>query len=77
MPIPGEQPDLSALPPESSPVKRRLAAQYVREARDRLAPRWAGRHEFTQLSMGTSQDCAVAAQEGATIVRVGGVLYGR
>ena len=36
MPIPGEQPDLGALPPESSPVKRRLAAQYVREARDRL-----------------------------------------
>jgi two-component system cell cycle sensor histidine kinase PleC len=36
MPIPGEQPDLAALPPESSPVKRRLAAQYVREARDRL-----------------------------------------
>jgi two-component system cell cycle sensor histidine kinase PleC len=34
--IPGEQPDLSALPPESSPVKRRLAAQYVRDARDRL-----------------------------------------
>ena len=36
MPIPGEHPDLSALPPETSPVKRRLAAQYVREARDRL-----------------------------------------
>jgi two-component system, cell cycle sensor histidine kinase PleC len=36
MPIPGEQPDLAALRPESSPVKRRLAAQYVREARDRL-----------------------------------------
>ncbi len=36
MPVPGEQPDLSALPPESSPVKRRLAAQYVRDARDRL-----------------------------------------
>jgi two-component system, cell cycle sensor histidine kinase PleC len=36
MPIPGEYPDLAALPPESSPVKRRLAAQYVREARDRL-----------------------------------------
>jgi two-component system cell cycle sensor histidine kinase PleC len=36
MPIPGEQPDLSALPPETSPVKRRLAAQYVRDARDRL-----------------------------------------
>jgi two-component system cell cycle sensor histidine kinase PleC len=36
MPIPGEQLDLSALPPKTSPVKRRLAAQYVREARDRL-----------------------------------------
>jgi two-component system, cell cycle sensor histidine kinase PleC len=36
MPIPGEQPELSALPPETSPVKRRLAAQYVRDARDRL-----------------------------------------
>jgi two-component system, cell cycle sensor histidine kinase PleC len=37
MAIPGEQSDLTALPPEASPVKRRLAAQYVREARDRLA----------------------------------------
>jgi len=36
MPVPGEQPDLAALPPQTSPVKRRLAAQYVREARDRL-----------------------------------------
>ncbi|HEU5018560.1 MAG TPA: HAMP domain-containing sensor histidine kinase [Pseudolabrys sp.] len=36
MPIPGEQPNLTALPPETSPVKRRLSAQYVREARDRL-----------------------------------------
>src|SRR6185437_12368261 len=36
MPIPGEHPDLAALPPGTSPVKRRLAAQYVRDARDRL-----------------------------------------
>src|SRR5207342_2436394 len=36
MPIPGEQPDLNALPPESSPVNRRLATQHVLEARDRL-----------------------------------------
>jgi two-component system, cell cycle sensor histidine kinase PleC len=35
MAIPGEQPDL-AVPAESSPVRRRLAAQYVRDARDRL-----------------------------------------
>ena len=49
----------------------------LRELRDRLAPAWAGRHDFAHLSMGTSQDYAVAAREGATIVRVGGVLYGR
>jgi two-component system cell cycle sensor histidine kinase PleC len=36
MPPLGEQPGLTALPPDDSPVKRRLAAQYVREARDRL-----------------------------------------
>lgn len=35
MPIPSELPDL-ALPPESSPVNRRLSSQHVREARDRL-----------------------------------------
>jgi uncharacterized pyridoxal phosphate-containing UPF0001 family protein len=28
-----------------------------------------------RLSMGTSQDYAVAAQEGATIVRIGTTLY--
>jgi two-component system cell cycle sensor histidine kinase PleC len=36
MPIPGEQPDLNALPPDTSPVNRRLATQHVREARGRL-----------------------------------------
>jgi len=46
MPIPGEQPDLTALPPESSPVKRRLAAQYVREARDRLTSSTGTRPAF-------------------------------
>ena len=49
----------------------------LRELRDRLAPAWDGRHEFRHLSMGTSQDYRAAAAEGATIVRVGSVLYGR
>ncbi len=49
----------------------------LRELRDRLAPAWRGRHEFWELSMGTSQDYEAAAAEGATIVRVGSVLYGR
>ena len=35
----------------------------------------AGRHGLPELSMGTSQDYAVAAQEGATVVRVGTRLY--
>jgi pyridoxal phosphate enzyme (YggS family) len=33
-------------------------------------------HGLTRLSMGTSQDFAVAVEEGATIVRVGTRLYG-
>ena len=49
----------------------------LRELRDRLAPAWEGRHSFLELSMGTSQDYEAAAAEGATIVRVGSVLYGR
>jgi hypothetical protein len=35
----------------------------------------AGEHGLTELSMGTTQDYAVAAEEGATYVRVGSVLF--
>jgi PLP dependent protein len=35
----------------------------------------AAEHGLKRLSMGTSQDYEVAAQEGATIVRLGSVLY--
>jgi PLP dependent protein len=35
----------------------------------------AAEHGLKQLSMGTSQDFAVAAAEGATIVRIGTTLY--
>lgn len=35
----------------------------------------AAEHGLEQLSMGTSQDYEVAAQEGATIVRLGTVLF--
>ena len=37
----------------------------------------AAEHDLPELSMGTSQDYRVAAEEGATLVRVGSVLYGR
>ncbi len=36
----------------------------------------AGEHGLARLSMGTTQDFEVAVQEGATIVRLGSVLYG-
>jgi len=36
----------------------------------------AAEHGLQRLSMGTSQDFEVAVQEGATIVRLGSVLYG-
>jgi uncharacterized pyridoxal phosphate-containing UPF0001 family protein len=35
----------------------------------------AGEHGLPHLSMGTSQDYRVAAEEGATIVRLGTILY--
>jgi uncharacterized pyridoxal phosphate-containing UPF0001 family protein len=35
----------------------------------------AGERGLRELSMGTGQDYAVAAQEGATIVRIGTILY--
>jgi pyridoxal phosphate enzyme (YggS family) len=36
----------------------------------------AEEHGLGELSMGTSQDYKVAVQEGATLVRVGSILYG-
>jgi uncharacterized pyridoxal phosphate-containing UPF0001 family protein len=35
----------------------------------------AAQHGLRELSMGTSQDYAVAVEEGATIVRLGSVLF--
>ena len=46
----------------------------LRELAESLAARWAGRHEFSCLSMGTSQDYVVVVEEGVTIVRLGLVL---
>ena len=37
----------------------------------------AAEHGLQELSMGTSQDYRVAAEEGATYIRVGSVLYGK
>jgi uncharacterized pyridoxal phosphate-containing UPF0001 family protein len=47
----------------------------LRELAARLQGDWSPRHDFSILSMGTSQDFEVAVEEGATICRLGGVLY--
>ena len=60
---------LMTMPPyvERAEDSRRHFAALAQLAADRGLP---------QLSMGTTQDFAVAAQEGATIVRVGTRLFG-
>ena len=59
-----------------SPDDARRWFRQLRELRDRLAerPEWAGFPGW--LSMGMSDDYAVAAEEGATHVRVGTALFG-
>lgn len=47
----------------------------TRELAARLSEEWAGKYTFRRLSMGTSADYEVAVREGATIVRVGSVLF--
>ena len=59
---------LMTMPPETTdPEDSRPHFRRLREL--------AERHELRELSMGTSQDYRVAADEGATIVRLGSVLY--
>jgi hypothetical protein len=69
---------LMTMPPlADDPERSRGHFASLRELASALEPRWAGRFTFERLSMGTSQDFAVAVEEGATIVRLGSVLYGR
>ncbi|HMI29049.1 MAG TPA: YggS family pyridoxal phosphate enzyme [Gaiellaceae bacterium] len=59
---------LMTMPPEAShPDGSRPYFRRLREL--------AAEHGLPELSMGTSQDYRVAAEEGATLVRIGSVLY--
>jgi pyridoxal phosphate enzyme (YggS family) len=59
---------LMAMPPfAASPEESRPHFARLREL--------AGEHGLHRLSMGTSQDYEVAVEEGATIVRIGSVLF--
>jgi uncharacterized pyridoxal phosphate-containing UPF0001 family protein len=61
---------LMTMPPLADDPER--SRPYFRRLRE-----LAAEHGLTELSMGTSQDYRVAAEEGATFVRVGSVLFGR
>ena len=65
----GDVRGLMTMPPETAdPEASRPYFARLREL--------AEQHGLPELSMGTSQDYRVAAEEGATLVRVGSVLYG-
>jgi pyridoxal phosphate enzyme (YggS family) len=67
---------LMTMPPlAADPELARPYFSALRELGERLRSSWRGEHEFDTLSMGTSQDFEVAIEEGATVVRVGAVLY--
>ena len=59
---------LSTMPPFAEDPEE--SRPYFRKLR-----KLAEQHRLTDLSMGTSQDYKVAAQEGATMIRIGSVLY--
>ena len=61
---------LMTMPPLADHPER--SRPYFRELRE-----LAGEHGVRELSMGTSQDYRVAVEEGATLVRLGSVLYER
>lgn len=67
---------LMCMPPlEDDPERARPHFAALRALAERLSEAWRGRYTFARLSMGTSADYEVAVQEGATIVRVGSVLF--
>jgi PLP dependent protein len=67
---------LMTMPPfTEEPEETRPHFSQLRELGERLRAEWGGRHDFEALSMGTTQDYEVAVEEGATIVRLGSVLY--
>lgn len=67
---------LMCMPPIGAPrdeTRHHFAA--TRELAARLSAAWSGTYTFSELSMGTSADYEIAVSEGATIVRVGSVLF--
>ncbi len=67
---------LMCMPPLfEDPEEARPFFARTRALAERLSEDWRGRYTFARLSMGTSADYEAAVLEGATIVRVGSVLF--
>jgi hypothetical protein len=68
LPLAGDVRGLMTMPPETGDPES--SRPYFRRLRD-----LAELHGLPELSMGTSQDYRVAAEEGATLVRIGSSLF--
>ena len=61
--------------PEEDPERCRPTFVALRELRDRLRKELEAPHDLQHLSMGMSNDFELAVEEGATLVRLGTVLF--
>jgi PLP dependent protein len=68
---------LMTMAPFGRPEDSRWVFRELRELRDSLREMPLNGVELTELSMGMSNDFRVAVEEGATIVRVGGAIFGK
>ena len=68
---------LMTMAPYGRPEDARWVFRELRELRDSLKEMPLNGVELTELSMGMSNDFRVAVEEGATIVRVGGAIFGK
>jgi len=61
--------------PEDDPQRTRPTFALLRQLRERLAAELPAAHALPHLSMGMSGDFEIAVEEGATLVRLGSVLF--
>jgi PLP dependent protein len=64
---------MAALEPDPEQCRPTFAA--LRRMRDQLRPELSPPHRFEHLSMGMSNDFDVAIEEGATLIRLGTVIF--
>ena len=67
---------MAVMPKAEDPEDVRPYFRRMRVWFDRLRDHPVGQARMEILSMGMSHDCLIAAQEGATMVRIGSALFG-